>query len=68
MTARWVRHGGQGELTAAVVAARWSTSGDTGQLVLSRKDTRVSGLVAVALALHALGAEKPQVGGWVLAL
>ena len=39
----------------AVGVARWSTSGDAGARVLSRKDSRVSPLVAAALALHGLG-------------
>ncbi len=52
VTARQVRHGHQPELNAAVAAARWSTSGDAGQRVLSRKDPRVSPLVAATLALR----------------
>jgi hypothetical protein len=54
VSARTVRHGNQPELNDAVAAARWSTSGDAGQRVLSRRDPRVSSLVAAALALHAL--------------
>lgn len=52
VTARSVQHGCQGELNAAVAAAHWSTSGESGQRVLSRKDPRVSPLVAAANALH----------------
>jgi hypothetical protein len=32
--------------------------------VLSRKDPRASALVAAALALHGVGAERPRTGGW----
>ncbi len=46
MTARRVRHANQPELVAAVPVARWAASGDAGQRVLSRKDPRVSALVA----------------------
>jgi hypothetical protein len=35
-----LRHGNQPELNAAVAAARWSSSGEAGQRVLSRKDPR----------------------------
>ncbi len=68
VTARQVRHGNQPELNAAVAAARWSTYGDTGQRVLSRKDPRVSALVAAALALHGLSAPAPARGGWMVGL
>ena len=70
VTAGTVRHGNQSELTAAVTVARWPTSSDTGQRVLSRKDPRVSGLVAAALALHGVAtATAPvQQSGWVMAL
>ncbi|MDP9461365.1 MAG: hypothetical protein M3Q22_14325 [Actinomycetota bacterium] len=44
--------------------ARWSSSGDAGQRVLSRKDPRVSGLVAVALALHGLTMPARNTGAW----
>lgn len=54
VAARTVGHGNQAELNAAVAAARWSSSGEAGQRVLSRKDPRVSPLVAAALALHGL--------------
>lgn len=47
--------------------ARWSASGDTGQRLLSRRDPRVSPLVAAAVALH--GLETPAAdGGWMLSL
>ena len=42
VTARTARHGKQPELNAAVAVARWSTHGDNGQRVLSRRDARVS--------------------------
>lgn len=51
-----------------MTAARWSTSSDTGQRVLSRKDPRVSGLVAAALALHGVASAPVHRGGWVMAL
>lgn len=60
VSARALRHGNQEELNAAVAAARWSTSGEAGQRTLSRKDPRVSPLVAAALALHGLKATKPR--------
>ncbi len=66
VSARSVRHGNQPELNAAVAVARWSSSGDAGQRVLSRKDPRVSGLVAAALALHGLTSRPPVVGGWMV--
>ncbi len=68
VTARRVRHGSQPELTAAVAAARWSASGDAGQRVLSRKDPRVSALVAAALAVHGLSTPAPARGGWMVGL
>lgn len=55
VTGHSLRHGDQPELNAAVAVARWSSSGEAGQRVLSRKDPRVSPLVAAALALR--GAE-----------
>ncbi len=58
----------QPELNAAVAAARWSTYGDTGQRVLSRKDPRVSALVAAALAVHGLSTPAPARGGWMVGL
>lgn len=64
---RSLRHGNQPELNAAVAAARWSSSGDAGQRVLSRKNSQVSPLVAVSLALHGLTTQ-PTSGGWVMAL
>lgn len=66
-TARTLRHGNQPELNAAVSVARWSSSGEAGQRVLSRKDPRVSPLVAAALALHGLNS-RPTSGGWAVAL
>lgn len=68
VTARKLRHGDGPALNAAVAAARWSTSGEAGQRVLSRKDPRVSGLVAAALALHGLALPQPTQGGWVFAV
>lgn len=66
VTARTVRHGNQPELNAAVAVARWAMSGDS--RLLSRKDSRVSPLVAAALALHALSIVPASGGGWVMAL
>jgi len=66
VSARTVRHGNQAELNAAVAVARWSTSGDAGHRVLSRKDPRVSPLVAAALALHGLSSPPPSTGGWMV--
>lgn len=54
---RTLRHGNQPELNAALSVARWSTSGEAGQRVLSRKNSQVSPVVAVALALHAAAAK-----------
>ena len=68
MNARSVRHGNQPELNAAVGVARWSSSGDAGQRVLSRKDPGVSGLVAATLALHGLTPQPRDTGGWVMFL
>ncbi len=64
VTARAVRHGNQPELNAAVAVARWSSSGDAGQRVLSRKDPRVPPLVATALALHGLTLPPRNTGAW----
>lgn len=61
VAARSVRHGDDPALNAAVAVARWSSSGDAGQRVLSRRDPKVSGLVAGALALHGLTAVRPSV-------
>lgn len=58
-----MRHGNQAELNAAVAVAHWSTLGDAGQRVLSRKDPAVSPLVAAALALHS-AQSPPAAGGW----
>ena len=60
VTARTLTHGNRPELNAAVSAARWSSSGEAGQRVLSRKDPRVSPLVAAALALHGLANGKQK--------
>lgn len=49
-SAKVLADGDQPELTNAVVAARWSSRGEAGQRVMSRKDPRVSGPVAAALA------------------
>jgi hypothetical protein len=67
VTAGALRHGNQPELNAAVAAARWSSSGEAGQRVLSRKDPRVSPLVAAALSLHAVTLA-PSSGGWMVSL
>lgn len=56
VTARQVRHGNQSALNEAAAAARWSSLGDAGQRVLSRRDPRVSPLVAAALAVNGLEA------------
>ncbi len=66
--ARSVRHGNQPELDAAVAVARWSVSGDAGQRVLSRKNPRVSPLVAATLALHGLTLQPANAGGWMVSL
>ncbi|HSP37108.1 MAG TPA: hypothetical protein VLR26_05095, partial [Frankiaceae bacterium] len=60
-----LRHDDQPDLNAAVAAARWSPSGEAGQRLLSRKDPRVSGLVAAALALHGLSAVKKRPGRFI---
>ena len=65
--ARGVRHGNHPELNDAVALARWSTFGEAGQRVLSRKEPAVSPLVAAALALHGLSLAKPR-GGWMVGL
>lgn len=54
VTSGSLRHGNQEELNDATDAVRWMSSGEAGQRVLSRKDPRVSPLVAAALALHGL--------------
>ena len=54
VTARQIRHGNQPELNTAVTHARWKTSGETGQRFISRKDPRVSPLVAAILASNGL--------------
>ncbi len=66
VSARSLRHGNQPELNAAVAVARWSSSGDAGQRVLSRKDPRVSPLVAAALALHGLTMPARNAGTWLV--
>ncbi len=66
VSARSLRQGNQPELNAAVAVARWSSS--PGQRVLSRKDPRVSGLAAAALALHGLTLPPPNTGGRVMFL
>lgn len=68
VAARKLRHGNEPGLSTAVSAARWSTSGDAGQRVLSRRDPRVSPLVAAALALNGLSVPLASPGGWVIAL
>jgi len=65
VTHRTLRHGNQSVLRNAVLAARWSTSGDAGARVLSRKDPRVSPLVSVALAVHGMTSQ-PSSGGWMV--
>jgi hypothetical protein len=67
VAARSLRHGNQRELNDAVAVARWSSSGEAGQRVLSRKDPRVSPLVAAALALHGLTTNTTS-GGWAVFL
>ncbi|WP_091944641.1 terminase large subunit [Trujillonella endophytica] len=68
VSARTLRHGNQPELNDAVAVARWSTSGDAGQRVLSRKDPRVSALVAVTIAAHGLTTTPRITGGWLVGL
>ena len=68
VAARAIRHGNEPELNGAVAVARWSSSGDAGQRVLSRKDPRVSGLVAAALALHRLSIKPRYAGGWIVSI
>lgn len=68
IAARAVRHGNQDELNAAVAVARWTSSGETGQRVLGRKDPRLSPLVAATLALHGLTLPPRFTGGWAMAL
>lgn len=66
VSARQIRHGNQPELNSAVAVARWSTSGDAGQRALSRRDPRVSPLIAATLALHGLSLPPPDSGGWMV--
>jgi phage terminase large subunit-like protein len=68
IAARRVRHGNQPALNEAVAAAQWSTTGDTGQRVLSRKTAQASPLVAAVLALHGRSLPAPSRGGWFLAI
>jgi phage terminase large subunit-like protein len=68
VSARALRHGNQPELNDAVAVARWSSSGEAAQQVLSRKDPRVSPLVAGALALHGLTLQPRYTGGWLVGL
>jgi len=60
VTARTLRHGDDPPVTAAIDVARWSAQAETGQRVLSRRDPRVSPLVAVALALHGVASTVPK--------
>ncbi len=68
ITARRVRHGGEPVLQDAVRVARWSTTSNAGTRVLSRKDPRVSPLVAAALALHGLTLKPARTGAWMVGL
>jgi len=55
-----VRHGNEPAMLTAVRAARWKPSGDS--RVLDRKgSTDISPLVAAALAVHGLNADRPSV-------
>jgi len=55
-----IHHGNEAAMNTAVRAARWKTSGDT--RVLDRKGSLdISPLVAAALALRGLAAERPSV-------
>ena len=65
VTARQLRHSDRPPLNAAVDVARWSTSGEAGQRVLSRKDPQVSPLVATALALHSLTVAPKRSGRFI---
>lgn len=65
VAARAVRHGNEAALGDAVAVSRWSTSGDAGSRVLSRRDPRVSPLVAAALALHGLSAAQQRPGRFI---
>jgi len=65
VTSRQLRHGGQAELAEAVSLARWSTSGEAGTRVLSRRNPRVSPLVAAALAVHGLATARRRPGRFV---
>jgi hypothetical protein len=62
VTARQLRHDDKLALNGAVDVARWSTSSTSGERVLSRKDPRVSPLVAAALALHSLTTAPKRAG------
>ncbi len=62
VTSRQLRHDGLAELAEAVSLARWSTSGEAGTRVLSRRNPRVSPLVAAALAVHGLSTAKRRPG------
>jgi hypothetical protein len=64
VTARQLRHDGQEPLNSAVAVASWSSSGDAGHRVLSRKDPRVSPLVAASLAAHKVSSGK-RAGGFM---
>ncbi len=68
VTSGRLRHGNQSGLNDAVAVARWSTSGDAGSRVLSRKDPRVSPLVAAALAVHETTRAPVSRGGWIMSL
>lgn len=67
VTSGALRHGNQPGLNDAVDVARWSSRGEAGQRVLSRRDPRVSPLVAAALAVQGLEATVPT-GGWMVGL
>ena len=60
-----LRHGGHEPLNAAVQVARWSSRGDAGERLLSRRDPRVSPLVAAALAVHGVAKAKPRAGRFI---
>jgi len=68
VTSGRLRHGNQSGLNDAVAVARWSTSGDAGSRVLSRKDPRVSPLVAAALAVHETTRAPVVQRGWMVSL
>jgi len=65
VTSRQLRHDGPAELAEAVSLARWSTSGEAGTRVLSRRNPRVSPLVAAALAVHGLSTARRRPGRFV---